>query len=125
MGKHKHSKDKHEDEECGVNEEVMEEIFKEVYGQAKKRRIMIRKPDGEVVADMPLVVSICLLIATVFLFFPVFIIALIVGYHKKLQVDVIAEVSDDEAQLIETADNRDTLIGAPYDMGDGQPTLIQ
>jgi len=124
MGKHRKHK-KHKEDDCQVNEEFMEELFSDLAEKAKKRRIIIRKPTGEIVLDMPLIASGCLLTATSILFFPVVIVAAIAGYYAKLRVDVITELTEEEAQMLETMEQQHTLHGLQYESGDGQTTLIQ
>lgn len=125
MRKKHHNKHKNKDEDCKVNEEFAEQIFKEVLERAKERRVLIRKPTGEVVAEMPVVAGIFLTVVFTIFLFPVVIIALIAGYKEKVRLDIITEISDEEATRIEQLEHQQTVTGKPYETGDGQPTLIQ
>lgn len=124
MGKHKKFKHK-KDENYQVNEEFMEEVFSDLMEKAKKRRIIVRKPNDEVVIDMPLIASGCLLTATSILFFPITIIALVAAYYNKLRVDVISELTDEEAEMLDAIERENTVYGIQYESGDGHATLIQ
>ena len=125
MGKHKKHK-KNKDENYQVDEEFMEELFSDLKEKAQKRRVIIRKPTDEIVVDMPLIASGCLLTATSILFFPVVIIAFIAGFYAKLRLDIITELTDEEARMLEEMEQQqNTLYGIQYESGDGQATLIQ
>jgi hypothetical protein len=122
--KHKHAMFKKDDKNCDVDEEVVKEIFGEIVKETHKRRILVRKPSGEIVFELPVTVSVVLLAVVSIFFFPVLIIAAIGGYRAQLQLEIIRDISDEEAQLFDTLEQNDTILGVQYETGDGQATMI-
>ena len=118
--KHKHHKNKNKDEDWNVNEEFMEQLAEGVFGELKKRRLLARKTDGEIAFEFNLAGSIIGgALLTIFLF-PVIIGIVIWSYTNKVQFEVIRDITDEEATLIDDIDSQNTLIGAV----DGEPTRL-
>ena len=127
--KPKNTKLKKNDKECDYDKEIVKEIFSTISQDFKdhtqQRRLIVRKPSGEIALEMPVAVGVVLSIAALCFFLPGVIIALIYGYHNKLQLEVISDISDEEASMIDMLENHDTVHGLQYEMGDGQATMAQ
>jgi hypothetical protein len=119
--KHKHTMFKNGEPDRRVAEDMMKEIFAET----QKRRILIRKASGEVAFEVPIIISIVLLIVGLVFFFPVLLIGLITGYFAKLRIEVIRDMTDDEAHMVTTLDPDNTVHAIQYEAGDGQATVMQ
>lgn len=130
MGKKpKHKMLKKNDKEYDIDKEVVKEIFSKIgedfKDRTQKRRLIVRKPSGDIACEMPVAVGVGLSIAALCFFLPGVIIALIYGYHNKLQLEIISQISDEEASMLEQLEQHDTIHGIQYEMGDGQATMAQ
>ena len=111
-----------------IDEEVAKEIFsqvsKDLLDKITKRRLIVRQPSGEIVHEIPVLATLIATILCFIFFFPALIIAVLYGYHNKLQLEVIRDISEEDHRLAEV-EHHDTIHGIHYDMDDGQATLIQ
>jgi len=127
--KPKNKMQKNDDKDCGYDEEVIKEIFstlsQDFKDRTEQRRLIIRKPSGEIAIEMPVAGGIFVSIIALCFFLPGVIIALIYGYHRKLQLEVISHISDEEASMVGTLEHHDTMHGVQYEMGDGHATVVQ
>lgn len=121
--------DKEKNCDIDIDEEVVKEIFKEVskdfLDKTTKRRLIVRQPSGEIAYEMPVLVGVAAFTAGTIFLFPAVVIALIYGYRAKLQLEVIRDISEEEAEILATLERQDTIHGVQYEMGDGQATVIQ
>ncbi len=127
----KHKKKKHKDKndkDCGIDEKVAEEVAKKVFSDVRaktdERRILARKPDGEIVFEISMNKGLVILTLLTIFLFPAVVIAAIGSYIEKIHFSIIRELSDDEAGLLETVDGDHTLVGVQYETGDGDRTQL-
>lgn len=127
----KHKKKKHKDKndkECGIDDKVAEEVVKKVFSDVRaktdQRRILARKPDGEIVFEISMNKGLVILTLLTIFLFPAVVIAAIGSYIEKIHFSVIRELNDDEAELLETVDGDHTLVGVQYETGDGDHTQL-
>ncbi len=120
---------KKNDKDCNYDKQVAKEIFetisKDFKERTEKRRLIVRKPTGEISLELSVAAGVGLSIAALCFFLPGVIIALIYGYHNKLQLEVISHISEEEASVIDRLDHDNTIYGVQYEMGDGQSTVVQ
>lgn len=121
MKKHKHKLFKKDE----INQDVAEEVMKEVFQEMQKRRIIIRKPTGEIVIDVPAIASFGVMIVALCFFLPILIFAVLASYYAKLRFDVVTEVRDEEDYIIDAVGKDNTVMGIEYEAEEGQATLIQ
>lgn len=121
--KKKHKKNKSKD--CDVNEEFMEQLAEGVFSEIGKRRLLARKPDGEIAFELNMTASLIIgLLLTIFLF-PVIIGFVIWSFTQKIQFEVIREITDEEAEQLGDIETQNTVVGIHYETGDGDATLVQ
>lgn len=125
MGRKHNKKHKNKDEKCNVNEEFMEQLAEGIFTEMGKRRLIARKPDGEIAFELNLIASMVIgALLTIFLF-PVIIGVLIWSFTQKVQFEIIREITDEEVQLLENVETHNTVMGVRYESGDGEATLLQ
>jgi|GEM_PF-1882570 len=113
------------DEESKAKEEFYGQIAEGVFEALGERRLLARKPDGDIAFELNLAASIIIgVLLTIFLF-PVIIGIIIWSYTQKIQFEVIMDISDEEAEQLDNLETQNTIIGMSYDNADGEATLIQ
>lgn len=105
------------------NHQDAEEIVKELINEGNKRRIIFRKATGEALFEIPLTISIGLMVIGFFFFLPVAIFAGVFAYISKVKIDVVRELSDDEVHLHDS-NQQDTLVDHLPEQNEGQATLV-
>ncbi len=109
-----------ENEDCNVNEELMEQLAEGVFTELGERRLLARKPDGEIAFELNLVASMIIAVLVTIFLFPVMIGIIIWSFTQKVQFEVIREITEEEAELIDNLETQDTLIGSV----DGESTRL-
>lgn len=106
----------------GQHEEVMKELIEE----SNKRRIIVRKADGDVLFETPLTVTIVVFFIGLFFFFPVLILVSIAAYMMKVRMDIVRDVTDEEVAYLQELEDQQTLYEDDlYEENDGYQTLRQ